>query len=120
MSHRRFNIGHKTVSLGYLISIPKALRILLAHKIRDTRFQLLLIKWVCTLSAVLGVGICGFYLMPLFLAVGVLAQGICLFALLLWLGAGDIFLEFALEDEWFFLTATGCHALSIFEDAELS
>ena len=55
----------------------------------------------------------------MFLASCIFAQGIYLFALLFCLGTGDIFLKFALEDEWFFALAIGCHALSIFEDTEL-
>lgn len=120
MSHKQFISAYETVPLGFLISVPKALRILFVHKIPDARFQLLLVKWACTLFAVLGVGICGFNLMPMFPAVVVFALGICFFALLLWLGAGDIILQFAFEDEWFFELATECHALSIFEDTELS
>ena len=47
----------------------------------------------------------------MFLASCIFAQGIYLFALLFCLGTGDIFLKFALEDEWFFALAIGCHAL---------
>jgi hypothetical protein len=36
------------------------------------------------------------------------------------IGAGDILLDFALEDERFFELATRCHALSIVEDTEFS
>jgi hypothetical protein len=120
MSHKQFISGYKSVSLDYLVSTPKALRILLIHRRGDNRFQSLLLKSVCTFLAVLGAGICVFSLVPTFLALGVVAQGSCLFALLVWLRAGDIFLEFALEDEWFFELATECHALSIFEDTEVS
>jgi hypothetical protein len=97
---------------------PKTLRILLVYKIRDTRFQLLLINWACTLLAVLGAGICGFDLMPMFLAVGAVAEGVFLFVLVLCIGAGDILLDFALEDERFFELATRCHALISFEDTK--
>ena len=100
--------------------MPKALRILLVHKILDTRFQLFLVKWACSFFAILGVGICGFSLLPMFLSVVLFALGISLFALLLWLEVGDIFLRFALEDRCFFELATGCHALDIFEDTEPS
>jgi hypothetical protein len=37
--------------------------------------------------------------MPMFLAVGVIAEGVFLFFLVLCIGAGDILLDFALEDE---------------------
>jgi hypothetical protein len=120
MSHKQFIVAYETGPLGYLISTPKALGILLAHRTRDVRFRWLLIKWMCTFFAVLGAGDCGFHLMPMFLAAGVFAHVVCLFALLLWLGAGDILLKFALEDESFFQLATGCRALSIFEDPECS
>src|SRR5580704_9150368 len=120
MSHKQVISACGTVPLGFLISVPKALRILLVHKILDTRFQLFLVKWACSFFAVLGVGICGFSLLPMFLFVVVFALGISFFALLLWLGLGDIFLRFALEDRCFFELATGCHALDIFEDTEPS
>jgi len=48
------------------------------------------------------------------------AQGVCLFAVSLWLGAGDLLLEFALEDRRFFELATDCRALSILEDPDPS
>jgi hypothetical protein len=120
MSHKQVITAYGTVPLGFLISMPKALRILLVHKILDTRFQLFLVKWACSFFAILGVGICGFSLLPMFLFVVVFALGISFFALLLWLGLGDIFLRFALEDRCFFELATGCHALDIFEDTEPS
>ena len=120
MSHAQFIVAYETATLGFLISTPKTLRILLVHKIRDTRFQLLLINWACTLFAMLGAGICGFNLMPMFLAVGFVAEGVFLFLLVLCIGAGDILLDCALQDERFFELATRSHALSIFEDTELS
>ena len=120
MSHGQFIVAYETAPLGLLISTPKTLRILLVHKIRDTRFQLLLINWACTLFAVLGAGIYGFNLMPMFLAVGFVAEGVFLFLLMLCIGTGDILLDFALQDERLFELATRSHALSIFEDTELS
>src|SRR5580704_15263913 len=120
MSHKQVISACGTVPLGFLISVPKALRILLVRKILDTRFQLFLVKWACSFFAVLSVGICGFSLLPMFLSVVVFAVGIFLFALLLWLEVGDIFLRFALEDGCFFELATGCHALDILEDTEPS
>ena len=58
--------------------------------------------------------------MPMLLAVCVFSLVAGLFAALLWLEAGDILLQFALEDERFFELATGCRALTIVEDPELS
>ena len=120
MSHKQVISAYGTVPFGFLISIPKAVRILLVHRILETSFQLFLVKWACILFAVLALSICAFNLLPMFLAVVVFALGICLYALLLWLGVGDIFLKFALEDGWFFELSTGCHALTICEDTEPS
>jgi hypothetical protein len=120
MPHKMFIIAYNAGPLGYLISARKALGILLAHKIRDSRLQKFLLKWAGVMLAVLGAGICGFNLMPIFFAAGILAPTICLFALFLWLGAGDIFLKFALEDERFYNLATESRALSVFEDTEYS
>jgi hypothetical protein len=120
MPHKMFIIAYKNGPLGYLISMRKALGALLAHKIRDSRLQMFLLKWAGVLLAALGAGICGFNLMPIFFATGILAPGICLFVLSLWLGAGDIFLKFALEDEHFYNLATQSRALSVFEDTEFS
>ena len=120
MSHGQFTVAYETVPLGFLISTPKSLRILLVHKIRETRFQLLLFNWACTLLALLGAGICGFSFMPMLLAVGVVAEGIFLFFWVLCIDAGDLLLDFALEDERFFELAIRCHALDIFEDTEFA
>jgi hypothetical protein len=120
MPHKMFIFAYETGPLGYLISTRKALCVLLAHKFRDARLQLFLLKWAGALLAVLGAGICGFKLMPIFLATGVFAPAACVFALLLWLGAGDIFLKFALEDERFYNLATKSRALNVFEDTDLS
>jgi hypothetical protein len=120
MSHGQFIVAYETVPLGFLISTPKALRILLVHKIREPRFQLLLFNWACTLLALLGAGICGFSFMPMFLAVGVVAEGFFLFFLVLFIDAGDILLDFAPQDERFFELAIRCHALGIFEDTEFA
>ena len=120
MPHKNFIFAYETGPLGYLISTRKALCMLLAHKIRDSRLQLFLLKWAGVLLAIAGAGICGFNLMPMILAMGVFAQGICLFALLLWFGAGDMFLKFALEDERFYNLATERHALNVFEDTDFS
>ena len=120
MSHGQFTVAYETVPLGFLISTSQALRILLVHKSGEPRSQLLLFNWACTLLALLGAGICGFSFMPMFLAVGIVAEGVFLFFLVLCIDAGDILLDFALEDERFFELAMQCHALSIFEDTEFS
>jgi hypothetical protein len=120
MSHGQFIVAYEAAPLGFLISTPKTLRILLVHKIREPRFQFLLFNWACSLFALLGAGICGFSFMPMLLAVGVVAEGVFLFLLVLFIDAGDILLDFALEDERFFELAIRCHALGIFEDTEFA
>ena len=120
MSHKQAVTGNGTIPLGFLVSVPKALRILLVHKIRDTRFQLFLLRWACAFFGVLLLGIWAFALWPMFLAAVAFAFGIGLYTFLFCIGVGDILLIFAFEDESFFETATGCHALDIFEDTEPS
>jgi hypothetical protein len=120
LPHEQFLLANQTPSMGFLISIPRALALLMVHKIRDDRFQALLVKTARTLLALLFAAFCGFKLMPILLAVCVSSLVVGLFAVLLWLEAGDILLEFALEDERFFELATGCRALTIVEDPELS
>jgi len=120
MPYKKFIFAYEFGPLGYLISMRKALSILLAHKIRDSRLQMFLLKWAGTLLVLAGAGVCGFNLMPNLLATGIIAPGILICSLLLWLGAGDIFLKFALEDEGFYNLATQSHALSVFEDTESS
>ena len=120
MSYEQFILAHKTVPLGYLISTRKALGLLLVHKIPDARFQLFLVKWTAAFFVILGATLWGFKLMPMFLAASVFALGVGLFALLVCLGTGDILLKIAFEDQRFFELATGCRALSIFQDTELS
>ena len=77
-------------------------------------------QWACILLALIAAGICGFFLVPTFWAVGAFAPAIFLFALFLSIGAGDLFLKFALEDKGFFEMATKSHALSVFEDQDQS
>jgi hypothetical protein len=120
MSHNQVVTANTTVPLSFLISVPKALRVLLVHKIRDTRLQLFLVRWACGFFCVLGLGIWAFNLWPMFLAGIVFALGICFCASLLWLGVGDLLLKFTLEDGSFFKVATGCRALDICEDREPS
>ncbi len=78
MSHGQFIVAYEIAPLGFLFSTPKTLRILVLHKILETRFQLLLLNWVCAMFAVFGASICGFSLMPMFVAVGVVAEAVCL------------------------------------------
>jgi len=118
MPHEKFIFLYETGPLGYLISTRKALRILLTYKMRDARFQRLLANGACALLALIGVAACGFSLMPVFWVAGVFAPGMCLSTMVLWLGAGDLFLQFALEDERFFEVATRSNALTVFEDEE--
>jgi hypothetical protein len=120
MPHKMFISAYQNGPLGYLISTRKALSVLVAHKIRDSRLQLFVIKWAGALLAVLCAGIFGFNLVPMFLAVGVLTPCACLIAFFIWLGADDMFLKFALEDERFYDLATRSLALSVFEDTEFS
>jgi hypothetical protein len=113
-------IASKKGPLSYLVSTPKALRILCSQKIQDKRLQLLLAQLACILLSLIGFGVCGFFLVPTLLAVGAIAPCIFLFTLSLSIGAGDLLLKFALEDQRFFEMATKSHALSIFEDDEQS
>lgn len=120
MPHKTFVVAYKSGPLGYLISARKALCVLLANRTCDSRLLSFVIKWATALLAIFWVGIFGFNLVPVFLAVGIFAPGACLFAFLLWLSAGDMFLNFALEDERFYNQAIQSHALSVFEDTEFS
>jgi hypothetical protein len=118
MPHKMFIKAYETGPLGFLITTQKALLILLAHKTHDSRLQLFLLKWTAVLLILLSAGICGFNLLPILLALGAFfpIAGLC--TVLLWIGAGDIFLKFALEDEGFYQLATQSRALNIFEDIE--
>jgi hypothetical protein len=120
MPHKIFVLAYQNGPLGYLIALPKAVFMMVNYKSRDARLQMFLLKWIGTLLILLVSGACGFKLMPIFLAAGVFAPGLCFFAFLVWLAAGDIFLKFALEDERFYKLATESRALSIFEDTETS
>ena len=118
MPHKMFLLAHQNCPLGYLIAIPKAVYILLNHKSRDSRVRLFLVQWAGALLAIFGAGLCGFSVMPTSIAASVFAPVTCFFAFLVWLNAGDIFLEFALEDEGFYDLATKTHALSVFLDPD--
>jgi hypothetical protein len=120
MPHKSFILAYNNGPLGYLIAIPKAVYILVNHKIRDGRLHFFLVKWVGALLVILGAAMCGFNLLPMFVAAGIFAPAVCFFAFLVWLSAGDIFLKFALEDERFYNLATQSHALSVFIDTDSS
>jgi len=120
MPYKIFVVAYKNGPLGYLIRMPQAVCILLNYRIRDSRLHFFLVQWVGALLVVLGAAMCGFDLMPMLLAAGVFAPCLGFFAFLVWLGAGDIFLKFALEDERFYELATESKALSVFEDTDSS
>jgi hypothetical protein len=120
MAPEYFVLADETVSPCFMISVPKALRLLKIHKIQDDRFRSFLVKWAYRLLAFLAGAYAGFNLLPIWLAVGGSILGACLFAALLWLEIGDILLEFAREDKRFFQLATACSALSIVENPEPS
>jgi hypothetical protein len=79
-----------------------------------------LARSTCLLLAILGCCLYGFSLFPTFWAVSAFTPLLFLVALILSIGAGDLFLQFALEDDRFFEVATKNHALSVFEDDEPS
>jgi hypothetical protein len=118
MPHKMFVLAQQTCPLGYLIAIPKAVYMLLSHKIRDSRVQYFMVQWVGALLLMLGVGMCGFTLMPALVAAGIFAPAACFFTFIAWLAVGDMFLKFALEDEGFYKLATASHALSVFADTD--
>jgi hypothetical protein len=120
MPHEKFVFAYETGPLSYLVSTRKALRILLVYKIKDPRFQRLLAQWICSLLVLIGAATCGFLLVPSLWAAGGLAPGVCLLALFVSVGAGDLVLQLALEDERFFEMATRNRALFIFVDDEAS
>jgi len=111
-----FVLAYQNCPLGYLIAIPKAVYMLLNHKFRDSRVQYFLVQWMGALLVMLGVGMCGFTLMPTLIAASVFVPAVCLFTFLVWFAAGDIFLKFALEDEGFYNLATASRTLSVFAD----
>src|ERR1700730_13079301 len=75
--------SNETHPLGYLVSTPKALRILFTHIIREVRVQHLLSQWACIFLALIEAGICGYFLILTFWVVGAFAPAIFLFALFL-------------------------------------
>lgn len=116
MPHKKFILAYYYGPLGCLINTPKALGILLVHEIHDPRLRLFLLKWVAALVLLLGAGLRGFSLMPLFLAVTLFSATLSFCAFLFWLGSEDLFLKFVLEDERFYNLATQSRALSVFDD----
>jgi hypothetical protein len=120
MPHEKFVFAYETGPLSYLVSTRKALLILLAHKISDPRFQRLLAQWICSLLGLIGAAILGVLLVPSLWAASGLAPCICLLALFVSVGAGDLVLQLALEDERFFEMATRNRTLLIFVDDEES
>jgi hypothetical protein len=120
MSRSKSISTYETGPLGYSVNTTKALHILLTHKIGDARFQRLLTQCIFILMGLTAVGVCGIIMVPTFWAVGAFAPGIFLSALFLSIGAGDLFLQFSLEDERFFEMATQKNALSVFEDEDQS
>jgi hypothetical protein len=116
MPDKVFAFASESGPLGYLISMREALSLLLVHKIRDSHLQLFLLRWAGALIAIVGAEVCGFNLMPMYLAGSLVAPCACFFLLSLWLSARDIFLKFALEDEGFYLLALERRALDVFED----
>lgn len=120
MPHKMFVEAYQSAPLGYLISAREALCVLLAIRIRDSKLQSFVFKWALALLAIFCAGILGFNFVPVYVAVGIFAPSACLCAFLLWLSAGDMFLNFALEDELFYDLAVKSHALSVFQDTEFS
>ena len=120
MPDKIFGFAYESSPLGYLVNMREALSILFAHKIRDSHLQLFLVKWAGALIGIVGAEVCGFNLMPMYLAASLVASCVCFLLLSLWLSVGDIFLKFALEDERFYLLALETRALDVFEEKELS
>jgi len=120
MPHEKFVSAYETGPLGYSISTRKALRILFARKMNEPRFQRLLAQWASSFLALVGIAVCAFFLLPAFWAASAVAHGICLFGLFMSIGAGDLFLQLALEDGRFFEMATQSNALWLFEDDDQS
>jgi hypothetical protein len=118
MAHKRFVLAYYNGPLACLINTRKALSILLIHKIHDSEFRLFLLKWVAALVLLLGEGLRGFNLMPIFLALVLFSVTIPFCAFLFWLGSEDLFLKFVLEDEEFYNLATQSRALDVFDDTD--
>lgn len=118
MPHQKFVLAYYNGPLGCLINTQKALGILLVHKIHDPRFRLFLFKWIAALLLLLGAGLRGFHLMPIFLALVLFSATISLCSFVFWLGSEDLFLKFALEDEGFYNLAIQRRALSVFDDID--
>jgi hypothetical protein len=120
MPHKEFVLAYYNSHLGCLIDTRKALGILLVHEIHDARLRVFLFKWIAVLILLLGAGLRGFNLMPIFLTLVLFSLTIALCAFFFWLGSEDLFLKFALEDEEFYNLATQSRALSLFNDTDSS
>jgi hypothetical protein len=118
MPHKEFVLAYYNSLIGCLIDTRKALGILLVHKLHDSRLRLFLFKWIAALALLLGVGLRGFNLLPVFITLAVFSVTIALCAFFFWLGSEDLFLKFALEDEEFYNLATQSRALSLFKDTD--
>jgi hypothetical protein len=118
MLHKNFVLAYYNSPLGCLIDTRKALGILMVHEIHDSRLRLFMLKWTAAVVLLLGAGICGFFLMPTFLALGLFLAPISLCALAFWFGSQDLFLKFVLEDEGFYNLATQSRALSVVDDTD--
>jgi hypothetical protein len=118
MPHKEFVLAYYNSPLGCLIDTRKALGILLVHEIHDSMLRVFLFKWIAALVLLLGAGIRGFNLMPIFLTLVLFSVTIAFCALFFWFGSEDLFLEFALEDEEFYNLATQSRALALFNDTD--
>jgi hypothetical protein len=118
MPHKKFVLAYSKGPISCLINTGKAFDILLFRKIHDSRLQLFALKWVIALVLLLGAGIRGFNLIPIFLALVLFSVTISFVAFLFWLASEDLFLKFVLEDEEFYNLATQSRALSVFDDTD--
>ena len=118
MPHKEFVLAYYNSPLGCLIDTRKALGILLVHELHDSRLRVFLFKWIAALVLLLGAGIRGFNLMPIFLTLVLFSVTIAFCALFFWFGSEDLFLKFALEDEEFYNLATQSRALALFNDTD--
>jgi hypothetical protein len=118
MPHKEFVLAYYSSLVGCLIDTRKALGILLVHKLHDSRLRVFLFKWIAALVLLLGAGLRGFNLMPIFLTLVLVSMTIAFCAFFFWLGSEDLFLKFVLEDEEFYNLATQSRALSLFNDID--
>jgi hypothetical protein len=98
---------------AYGVAVPKALWLLCTKKSREQRFQRALAKWICALLTLMGAGAFLLCLLPAWMAAAVFAYLCVVFGLSTWLMAGNMFLEFALNDVFFFELALNSRALRV-------